>query len=124
MICTMKEKPYSVIGYQGKQVRDNIHSSDLVQAIYHFYKRPGIAKVYNIGGSRFSNCSILEAISMCEEISGKKLDWVYDETNRIGDHIWWISDVRRFQKDYPEWRYRYNLRQILMEIHEGLAKRI
>ena len=67
---------------------------------------------------------MLEAISMCEEISGKKLDWVYDETNRIGDHIWWISDVRRFQKDYPEWRYKYNLRQILVEIHDGLAKRI
>jgi len=124
MICTMKGKPYTVIGYKGKQVRDNIHSYDLVNSLYHFYQRPGIAKVYNMGGSRFSNCSMLEAIQLCEEISGKKLNWSYNEANRIGDHIWWVSDVRRFQKDFPEWNYKYDLRRILEEIHDGLSKRI
>ena len=124
MICVMTGKPYTVIGYKGKQVRDNIHSSDLVAALYHFYKRPSVAKVYNIGGSRFSNCSMLEAISICEKITGKKLSWKYNETNRVGDHIWWISDVRRFQKDYPDWNYRYDLHKILVEIYDGLRKRI
>ena len=124
MICAMKGQPYTIVGYKGKQVRDNIHSFDLVNALYHFYKKPGVAKVYNIGGSRLSNCSILEAIQLSEEISGKKLDWAYNETHRIGDHIWWISDVRRFRNDYPDWNYKYNLRQTLEEIHEGLRKRI
>ena len=124
MICTMKGKPYSIIGYKGKQVRDNIHSRDLVSALYHFYRKPSVSKIYNIGGSRFSNCSILEAISMCEKISGKKLTWNYKKNNRIGDHIWWITDVRRFQEDYPEWGYKYDLQKTLVEIHDGLAKRI
>ena len=124
MICAMKGKPYTVIGYKGKQVRDNIHSYDLVNALYSFYLRPGVGKVYNMGGSRFSNCSMLEAIALCEEISGKKMNWTYNKTNRIGDHIWWISDVQRFQKDYPEWHYQYNLRKILEEIHDGLRKRM
>jgi CDP-paratose 2-epimerase len=124
MICNMKNNPYTVIGYKGKQVRDNIHSYDLVNALYHFYKRPGVAKVYNIGGSRHSNCSILEAITHCEEISGNKMDWTYKEESRIGDHIWWISDVNRFKDDYPEWDYKYTLPQIFSEIYKGLTNRI
>lgn len=124
MICTLQKKPYTVFGYQGKQVRDNIHSYDLVNALYHFYQNPGVAKVYNMGGGRHSNCSMLEAIKLCEEITGNKLNWTYEEQNRIGDHIWWISDVRRFQNDYPAWQYKYDLRTLFEEIHEGLTQRI
>jgi CDP-paratose 2-epimerase len=117
MKCTVSGKPYSVFGYKGKQVRDNIHSADLVEAFCHFIATPRSGEVYNIGGSRHSNCSMLEAIALCEEISGKKLQWTYKEDNRIGDHIWWISDVRKFQQHYPSWRYRYDLRTIFTEIH-------
>ena len=119
----MQKKPYTVFGYMGKQVRDNIHSYDLVNALYHFYKNPGIAKVYNIGGGRFSNSSMLEAISMCEEITGNKLPWTYQEDNRFGDHIWWISDVSRFKNDHPDWNYEYDMEKIMIEIYEGLQQR-
>jgi CDP-paratose 2-epimerase len=121
MICTVSGRPYRVFGYKGKQVRDNIHSFDLVEAFAEFIRAPRAAAVYNIGGSRHSNCSILEAIDLCQEISGKKLTWNYEETNRIGDHIWWISDVRAFQKDYPNWKFRYGLREILEEIHAAVV---
>ena len=123
MICTMQKKPYTVFGYKGKQVRDNLHSYDLVNAFYHFYKNPGIAKVYNIGGGRFSNSSMVEAISMCQKISGNKLSWAYQENNRFGDHKWWISDVTRFKKDHPGWDYKYDMEKILIEIFEGLQQR-
>jgi CDP-paratose 2-epimerase len=116
MKCTMIGETYQVFGYKGKQVRDNIHSYDLVNAFYHFYQNPRVAEVYNIGGSRFSNCSMLEAIKECEEITGKKLHWNYVEDNRIGDHIWWISDISKFQKHYPEWNLTYQVSDILKEI--------
>jgi CDP-paratose 2-epimerase len=112
----MTGETYQVFGYKGKQVRDNIHSYDLVNAFYHFYQNPRVAEVYNIGGSRFSNCSMLEAIKKCEEITGKKLHWNYVEDNRIGDHIWWISDISKFQKHYPEWNLTYQVSDILKEI--------
>ncbi|HYR22226.1 MAG TPA: NAD-dependent epimerase/dehydratase family protein [Chthoniobacterales bacterium] len=120
VICTVTGRPYRVFGYKGKQVRDNIHSFDLVEAFAEFIRAPRAGEVYNIGGSRFANCSILEAIDLCEEISGKKLKWQYEEANRIGDHIWWISDVRKFQSDYPNWKFRYGLREMLSEIHSHL----
>ena len=116
MRCAMTGNHYEVYGYKGKQVRDNIHSYDLVNAFYHFYQNPRVAEVYNIGGSRFSNCSMLEAIALCEEITGKKMNWSYSETNRIGDHIWWISDVQKFKAHYPEWDFKYNVEDILKEI--------
>jgi CDP-paratose 2-epimerase len=116
MKCTMTGQAYSVYGYQGKQVRDNIHSYDLVNAFYHFYQKPRVAEVYNIGGSRFSNCSMLEAIRECEAIAEQKLDWQYVETNRIGDHIWWISDVSKFEEHYPDWKLTYTVTDILKEI--------
>jgi CDP-paratose 2-epimerase len=119
MKCTVTGKPYRVFGYQGKQVRDNIHSHDLVEAFWHFFRAPRAGEVYNIGGSRHSNCSMREAIAMCEEISGRKLHWTYLEDNRIGDHIWWISDVRKFQSHYPEWKFRYGIREILEEIYQA-----
>jgi CDP-paratose 2-epimerase len=121
MLCTVKNRLYRVFGYKGKQVRDNIHSFDLVEAFAEFIRAPRAGEVYNIGGSRHSNCSILEAIDLCEEISGRKLTWSYEETNRIGDHIWWISDVGKFQKHYPHWKFRYSLREILEEIHRSVG---
>ena len=124
MICTMQKKPYTVFGYKGKQVRDNIHSYDLVHALYHFYRNPGVAKVYNIGGGRHSNSSMLEAIKMCEDISGNILSWSYEDKNRFGDHIWWVSDVSRFKSDYPDWSYKYNMKDIMQEIYEGLLERL
>jgi len=117
MKCAVTRKPYRVFGYKGKQVRDNIHSHDLVGALLHFFHKPRSGEVYNIGGSRHSNCSMLEAISLCQEISGNAMDWSYVEENRIGDHLWWISDVSKFRSHYPEWNYRYDLRSILEEIH-------
>ncbi len=120
MKCTVSGRPYRVFGYKGKQVRDNIHSYDLVEAFAAFVRAPRVGEVYNIGGSRHSNCSMLEAIALCQEISGKKLSWEYVEDNRIGDHIWWISDVRKFRQYYPDWNFRYGLREILQEIHAAL----
>jgi CDP-paratose 2-epimerase len=116
MKCVISNTPYTVFGYKGKQVRDNIHSYDLVNAFYHFYRKPRIAEVYNMGGSRFSNCSMLEAIELCEDIAGKKLNWSYAESNRIGDHIWWISSVSKFRKHFPDWDFKYSLKDILFEI--------
>src|SRR5438093_9966711 len=88
MICIVTDRPYHVLGYKGQQVRDNIHSFDLVEAFAEFIRAPRAGEVYNIGGSRHSNCSMLEAIALSEEISGRKLTWSYEETNRVGDHIW------------------------------------
>ncbi len=119
MKCTVEGRPYTIYGYQGKQVRDNIHSNDLVDAFLAFFRNPRPAAVYNIGGGRHSNCSMREAIVLCEEISGKELDHTYEETNRIGDHIWWISDVRAFQRDYPDWNQKYDLRRTMSEIHDA-----
>ena len=121
MKCTVTGRPYRVFGYKGKQVRDNIHSFDLVEAFAAFVRAPRVGEVYNMGGSRHANCSMLEAIALCEEISGQKLSWEYVEDNRIGDHIWWISDVRKFQQHYPEWKFRYGLREILQEIHAAVG---
>jgi CDP-paratose 2-epimerase len=123
MKCAMTGNHYEVYGYKGKQVRDNIHSYDLVNAFYHFYQNPRIAEVYNIGGSRFSNCSMLEAIALCEEITGKKMNWSYSETNRIGDHIWWVSDVSKFQSHYPDWYFQYTVKDILAEIYTNNCDR-
>jgi CDP-paratose 2-epimerase len=121
MRCIVSGKPYRVFGYKGKQVRDNIHCNDLVDAFWHFFQSPRSAEVYNIGGSRHSNCSMLEAIDLCQQISGKKLDWSYVEDNRQGDHIWWISDVARFKSHYPAWSLRYDVPTILREIHEAVC---
>src|SRR5215216_6172457 len=121
MRCTVTGKPYRVFGYKGKQVRDNIHSHDLVEAFWQYFQAPRPGEVYNLGGSRHSNCSMLEAIDLCAEISGRELEWKYEEANRIGDHIWWISDVRKFQAHYPDWKFRYGLREIMEEIHAAVV---
>ncbi|MGD8979633.1 MAG: NAD-dependent epimerase/dehydratase family protein [candidate division WOR-3 bacterium] len=117
--CAIAGVTYHVYGYKGKQVRDNIHSRDLVSTFYHFFSNPKVGAVYNMGGSRYSNCSVLEAIGMIEDISGKKMNYVLEEKNRIGDHIWYISSVEKFKKDYPEWKYTYDIRKMIEEIYEG-----
>ncbi|GBE43906.1 CDP-paratose 2-epimerase [bacterium BMS3Bbin10] len=116
MKCTATGSPYTVFGYGGKQVRDNIHSHDLVNAFWHFFRNPRSGEVYNIGGGRHSNCSMLEAIELCESISGRRLDHTYEEANRMGDHIWWISDTSRFEAHYPGWSPQYDIAGILEEI--------
>jgi CDP-paratose 2-epimerase len=123
MKCTMTGDHYQVFGYRGKQVRDNIHSYDLVNAFYHFYSAPRVGEVYNMGGGRFSCCSMLEAIEMCEQIADKRLTWTYEESNRIGDHIWWISDVRKFRTHYPGWNLTHDVHAILTEIFTANSSR-
>lgn len=123
MKCAVTGEHYTILGYKGKQVRDNIHSYDLVNMFWHFYQNPKEGEVYNVGGGRHSNCSMLEAIGICEEIAGKKMNFSYSETNRIGDHIWWISDVSRFRSQYPNWDYKYDLKDILVQIYTGLSAR-
>lgn len=123
MLCCLEGRRYTIFGYKGKQVRDNIHSRDLVNMLWHFHLNPRPGEVYNAGGSRHSNASMLEAIELCEQISGKKLDYIYDETNRIGDHIWYISDVSKFKKHYPNWDYQYGLNDIISEIYTGWTTR-
>ncbi len=123
MKCTVTGTSYKVFGYRGKQVRDNIHSHDLISAFDSFYKNPRIGEVYNIGGSRYSHCSMHEAIEFCEEISGNPLERTYVDDNRIGDHIWYVSDVSRFQSHYPEWKLTFNVRDILGEIHSANVER-
>jgi CDP-paratose 2-epimerase len=114
--CVVSGRPYRIFGHKGKQVRDNIHSNDLVNAFWHFFEKPRAGAVYNIGGSRHSNCSMLEAIETAEKFAGRKLDYTYVDEARAGDHIWWVSDVRKFQLDYPEWKFRYGIEDILREI--------
>jgi CDP-paratose 2-epimerase len=116
MKCAMSGTPYVVHGYKGKQVRDNIHSADLIAAFLEFFAQPRVGEVYNIGGGRFSNCSMLEAIRICEELSGREMNWVYDDQHRAGDHIWWISDISKFQRHYPGWSLQFDVRRILKEI--------
>ena len=118
MKCVVAGRPYTVFGYGGKQVRDNIHCADLVSAFMEFQNKPGTAAVYNIGGGRHSNCSMLEAIEACQRIAGRQLDWTMSEENRIGDHLWWISDLEPFEKDYSDWQQRYGIEEILLEIYE------
>jgi CDP-paratose 2-epimerase len=123
MRCTLSGEPYTVFGYGGRQVRDNIHSADLVRAFEAFHRAPRPAAVYNIGGGRESNCSMLEAIEMCEGIAGRRLDWTLSDEARTGDHRWWISDLREFAADYPDWSQRYDLEGILREIHDQNSER-
>lgn len=114
--CIMIGRKYTIFGYKGKQVRDNIHASDLIDAFYEFYINPRYGEVYNIGGSRHANISLLEAIEKVEKLSGKKAIVDYKDEPRIGDHIWYISDVAKFKKHYPNWSYKYSIDDILIDI--------
>ena len=118
-ICLSKKK-YSIIGYKGKQVRDNIHSLDLVNCFWHFFKNPKKGKIYNIGGGRYSNCSILEALDLVEKEKKIKIKRKYVPENRIGDHIWYISNNNRFKRDYPGWKQTYTNKEIILELIDKL----
>jgi CDP-paratose 2-epimerase len=125
--CVATGRKYRIYGYKGKQVRDNIHSFDFVNAMYHFWLKPKSGEVYNMGGSRFSNISLLEAVVKIEGMLGKKARIEYIPKNRIGDHVWYISDVSKFKKDYSKWEYRYDIDTTIEEIclcHCEGAKRL
>lgn len=124
MKCAITGDHYTVFGYKGKQVRDNIHSWDLVNMFWHFYQNPKQGEVYNAGGSRHSNCSMQEAIAVCQQVTGKPMNYSYTDDNRIGDHIWWVSDVSKFKEHFPAWEYKYNLEDILTQIFKYMSKRI
>jgi len=117
--CSVSQIPYTVFCYSAKQVRDNIHSIDLIQAFDQVFRAPRGGEVYNMGGGRFSNCSMLEAIDLCQEITGMELGWVYVPEPRKGDHIWYVSDLSRFESHYPGWRLTYDVPAILREIYES-----
>ena len=119
MKCAITGNEYTIFGYKGKQVRDNIHSADLINMFWHFYQNPRQGEVYNAGGGRHANCSVLEAIEHAEDITGNKFNFRYADQNRIGDHIWWISDGSKFKKHYPDWDYQYDLKATMLEIFEA-----
>ncbi|MSO42055.1 MAG: NAD-dependent epimerase/dehydratase family protein [Solirubrobacterales bacterium] len=121
--CTVTGAPYTVFGYGGKQVRDNIHSGDLVEACLAFHAARRPAAVYNMGGGRESNCSMLEAIEACERIAGRELDWELSDEARVGDHRWWISDLGEFRADHPGWKLNYDTERLLREIHDANLER-
>ncbi|TDI72095.1 MAG: NAD-dependent epimerase/dehydratase family protein [Bacteroidetes bacterium] len=123
MKCAITGDKYTIFGYQGKQVRDNIHSWDFVNMFWNFHQDPRQGEVYNAGGGRYSNCSMVEAIEMCEQITGGKMNYEYSETNRIGDHIWWISDVSKFKAHYPNWDHKYSIQDILNQIFTAFTER-
>jgi CDP-paratose 2-epimerase len=123
MKCTVTGEPYTVFGYDGKQVRDNIHSADVARTFAAFHTAPKAAAVYNLGGGRASNCSMLEAISLCERIAGRTLDWTLSDQARMGDHRWWISDLGSFEADYPDWRLEYGIEEMLREIYDENVER-
>jgi CDP-paratose 2-epimerase len=122
--CAVEDRPYTVIGYKGKQVRDNIHAHDLVAAFWHFFGAPRSAEIYNMGGGRFANCSVIEAIAAAEALTGRAMKRGYDPTSRAGDHVWWISDTRRFEQHYPGWRPTRTIDAMIREIHDEHAARV
>ncbi len=118
MKCTVSGDPYTIFGYGGKQVRDNIHSADVIKAFDAFHGDPKTAAVYNLGGGRQSNVSMIEAIALCERIAARPLRYELSDDARVGDHRWYISDFSDFERDYPEFRLEYELDAVLREIHD------
>lgn len=114
--CAVTSRPYTIFGYQGKQVRDNIHSVDLINAFWAFFQQPRSGEVYNIGGSRFANVSMLEAIAKIKKLAGYELKYSVSPENRIGDHIWYVSDVSKFKNQYPNWELTYDIDTTLKEM--------
>ncbi len=115
---SLSKKKYTIIGYKGKQVRDNLHSFDLVNCFWEFYKKPKKGEVYNIGGGRYSNCSVMEALNLVEKLTNMKIQKQIIKTPRVGDHIWYISNLSKFKKHYPKWKQKYNTKKIIEELIE------
>jgi len=116
---SLTKKSYSLIGYKGKQVRDNLHSFDLVNCFWEFYKKPKYGEVYNMGGGRYSNCSVLEALDIVEKLKNINIKKKIIKENRVGDHIWYVSNTKKFKKDYPNWKQKYNTKKIIEELIEN-----
>ena len=112
----LEKKQYTLIGYKGKQVRDNIHSNDLVNCFWQFYKKPRLGEIYNIGGGRKSNCSIIEALNIIERSTNIKIKKIFKKQNRVGDHIWYISSMKKFKKHYPKWKQNFSTNKIIEEL--------
>ena len=123
MKCAVTGEPYTVFGYDGKQVRDNIHAYDVVRAFAAFHANPRAGAVYNLGGGRESNVSMLEAIELCERIAGQELQYTLSDRARIGDHRWWISDLGAFKRDHPDWQLNYGIEDVLREVHDQNVER-
>jgi len=117
--CTLIKRKYTIFGYKGKQVRDNLHAYDLVSAFYQYFQNPKFGEVYNLGGGRFANVSILEAIKICEKLSGQNLTYEYVDSPRRGDHQWWITDVSKFKLDYPQWQCRFGIEETIKQISQA-----
>ncbi len=117
MRCAALDLPYTIFGYKGLQVRDNLHADDLAAAFLHIHDQPRSGEAYNIGGGRFANCSMTEAIQMCEEITGRPMHVTYDDSARIGDHKWWISDTRKFSDHFGGWKPEHDIASILEDIY-------
>lgn len=122
--CNIEGKEYTIFGYKGKQVRDNIHSYDVSRFIEEFIKAPRIAEVYNIGGGKDNTCSILEAFAIVEKYSGKKMNYTYSEKNREGDHICYYSDLRKMREHYPNWNITISLDETIRQIVEAWKTRL
>ena len=116
---SLTKKSYTLIGYKGKQVRDNLHSFDLVNCFWEFYKKPKYGEVYNMGGGRYSNCSVLEALDIVEKLKNINIKKKIIKKNRVGDHIWYVSNTKKFKKDYPNWKQKYNTKKIIEELIEN-----
>lgn len=123
MKCNLEGRRYTVFGYKGKQVRDNIHAADVAAFIGRFIAAPRPAAIYNIGGGKDNSCSILEAFDLVSQRTGRPMDWVYSDEPRLGDHICYYSDLRRMQADYPGWRPEISLVETFDQIVEAHARR-
>lgn len=113
---SLTKKKYSIIGYKGKQVRDNIHSYDLIKCFWNYFKKPRVGEIYNIGGGRKSNCSVIEALNYVELFANIKIKRIYQKANRVGDHIWYITDIKKFRRHYPNWKQKYGTKKIIEEL--------
>ena len=116
----LTKKSYNIIGYKGKQVRDNLHSKDLINCFWEFFKKPRYGEIYNTGGGKFSNCSILEAINLVESYTNLKIKKKIISRNRVGDHIWYISNMKKFKRHYPKWKQSYSTKKIIYELINSL----
>jgi CDP-paratose 2-epimerase len=114
--CAINDESYTIIGHGGKQVRDNLHAADLASACAAFIEQPRVGEVYNMGGGRRANVSVLEAIAKFEQLTGRPIRYSIDETMRSGDHIWWISDLSKFHAHYPEWTPKYDIDAIFEDL--------
>jgi CDP-paratose 2-epimerase len=123
MRCTVTGASYSIFGYPGKQVRDNIHASDVTRAFHAYHRNPKRAAVYNLGGGRQSNISMLEAIDLCQKIAGRQLDYALSDQARVGDHQWYISDLSAFKADYPSWDLTFGIEDVLKDIYDTNVER-